>query len=356
MKKQVPDAMTTYLLTGFSIHPKDGLAITKVPLQIRVQQPFHVSINLPYAVKRGEVVTVDCIIHSYSANDIEVEVNLLEENNEFEFVDKCNQKKVAIKPQEEVHAVFSIRPIKVGLITLNVSTLSAGAKDSVIKTLKVEHEGVRLFENKAVFIDLREKANIEPVDITVEIPDDAIPDSIQVNVKCCGDLLAGTIQNLDQLIRLQCSCGEQNMINLVPQALILNYLKNTNQLTDELENSIKKIMNVGYQRQLKFKRQDGSFSPFGTADNEGSTWLTAFAAISFKKIADYIHIEENIIENALKWLTEAQTARGNFNELGSIYHKEMQMGASNGVALTSCVLIAFIVNKVCQLHGLVHVQ
>lgn len=348
--------MTTYLLTGFSIDPKHGLAITKVPLQIRVQQPFHVSVHLPHAAKRGEVVTVDCIIHSYSANDIDVEINLLEENNDFEIVDKCNKKKVAIKPSEKVHAIFSIRPIKVGLITLTVSTLSAGAKDSLNKTLHVEHEGVRLFENKAVFIDLREKSNIEPVDVTVDIPDDAVPDSIQVNVKCCGDLLAGTIQNLNQLIRLQCSCGEQNMINLVPQALMLDYLKKTNQLTDELDSSIKNIMNVGYQRQLKFKRQDGSFSPFGTADKEGSTWLTAFAAISFKKIADHIHIEENIIENALKWLTEAQTARGNFNELGSIYHKEMQMGASNGVALTSCVLIAFILNKVCRRHGLAHVH
>lgn len=341
--------MSNYVLTGFSIDPINGLAITKAPLKLCVQQQFHVSVHLPCAVKRGEDVTVKCLIHSYAPNDIEVELSLLNDNNEFEFVDQCNKKKVAIKPQETVRALFSIHPTKVGLIALKVSASSSVANDCVTKTLNVEYEGVPLFENKAVFIDLREKSEIDPVDVEVDIPDDALPDSIHIKIKCCGDLLAGTIQNLEQLIRLQCSCGEQNMINLLPQVAILNYLKNTNQLTDEIANPIMKIIDVGYQRQLRFRRKDGSFSPFGEADKEGSTWLTAFVATSFKKVADYMHIEDYIIKNALEWLTEAQTARGDFNELGSIYHKEVQMGAANGVALSACVLIAFIVNKVCTL-------
>lgn len=347
VKKQVPDAMTTYILTGFSIDPINGLAITKAPLKLSVQQQFYVSVNFPYAVKIGEIVTVKCLLHSHSENVIDVEINLLNEKNEFEFVDKCNQKKITIKPQEKVHSLFSIRPTKVGLITLKAMVLSPVGNDCIIKTLHVEHEGVPIFENKAVFIDLREQSTFEAVDISVDIPDDALPDSIHVEIKCMGDLLAGTIQNLEQLIRWQCGCGEQNMINLVPQAVIFNYLKSTNQLTDEIEMKIKKVIDVGYQRQLRFKRSDGSFSPFGEADKEGSTWLTAFIATSFKKLANFIHVDEHIIANALKWLTEAQTVRGNFNELGSVYHKEIQMGASNCVALTACVLIAFIVNKVC---------
>ena len=32
-------------------------------------------------------------------------------------------------------------------------------------------------------------------------------------------------------------------------------------------------LEVGYQRQLNFKHDDGSFSAFGKKDKSGSTWL-----------------------------------------------------------------------------------
>lgn len=358
----MPDSLTTWILTGFSIDPINGLAITKKPCELIVQQQFHISLNLPYSVKRNEIVTVPCSVFNYLPKDIEAEIILENEHNEFEFVDSAvndqiypeimkqqnRKKKLTIRSQDALNACFTIRPIKVGVISLKVSAVSSDASDCVIKTLNVECEGVPQFINKAVYIDLRERSQIDPVDVQIEIPKIALPDSTRIEITCVGDLLGGTIKNLQHLIRLPCGCGEQNMLGFVPNIVVLNYLKNTHQLTAEIEAKAKKYMEIGYQRELRYKHKDGSFSAFGEDDKSGSTWLTAFVARSFRQAAEHVTIQDENINESLKWLSKTQTNDGSFVEKGTICHKEMQSGASNGVALTAYVLTAFLVNKVCS--------
>lgn len=348
------------MLTGFSIDPINGFALTKAPSELCVQQKFHISLNLPYSVKRGEIITIPCSIFNYMPCKIEAEIVFENEHNDFEFVDspkgvefdcevakqKSRKKTLIIAPEDALNVSFTIRPTKVGPIPLKVSALSSIASDCVVKTLNVECEGVTQFVNKAIFVDLRNSSQFEPVNVPIEIPENALPDSTRIEITCVGDLLGGTIQNLEKLIRLPFGCGEQNMLNFVPNIVILNYLTNTQQLTDEIEAKAKRFMITGYQRELDYKHKDGSFSAFGESDKSGSTWLTAFVARSFRQATDHIHIESNIIEDALKWLSNVQAADGSFPEKGSICHKEMQGGSSNGVALTAYVLTAFLVNKV----------
>lgn len=336
-----------------------GLGITKTPLKLCVQQQFLVSLNLPYSVKRGEVLTIPCSVFNYLQNDIEAEVTLENEHNEFDFVDAAvdetiypeimkvqyRKKKLTVRSEDAVNAFFTIRPTKVGVISLKVSALSSTASDCVVKTLNVECDGVPQFVNKAVFIDLRDKSQIDPLDLTIDFPDTALPDSHRIEISCVGDLLGGTIKNLQQLIRLPYGCGEQNMLNFVPNIVVLNYLKNTLQLTDEIEAKAKKFMEIGYQRELSYKHKDGSFSAFGESDKMGSTWLTAFVARSFQQASDHILIGNDIVDEALKWLSGMQSSDGSFKEKGNVFHKEMQSGSSDGVALTAYVLTAFLVNK-----------
>lgn len=62
------------------------------------------------------------------------------------------------------------------------------------------------------------------------------------------------------------------MLNFVPNIVVLDYLTNLNQLTPEIEGKTKKYMESGYQRELTYKHDDGSYSAFGKSDKSGSTW------------------------------------------------------------------------------------
>lgn len=154
-----------------------------------------------------------------------------------------------------------------------------------------------------------------------------------------------TIKNIDSLIRMPYGCGEQNMLNFVPNIVVLDYLTNLKQLTPELEAKTKKFMESGYQRELTYKHPDGSYSAFGKSDSSGSTWLTAFVARSFNQASKYILVDQEIIAQALEWLSAQQASNGSFPEVGKVSHKAMQGGAANGIALTAYTLITFLENR-----------
>ena len=351
LSKTVPDSLTSWVLTGFSIDPVNGLGLTKAPKNLKVFQPFFVSLNLPYSLKQGEKVSIPCAIFNYLDTDIEAKVTLFNEHDEFEFVEEgesnaSRTKQIAITSNNGASASFVIKPTRVGQISIKVTATSPLAGDGILRLLNVEPEGVTQFENKAVFVDLRDKTSLDAERIQIELPEDRVPDSTHIEVSCIGDILGGTIKNLQNLIRLPCGCGEQNMLNFVPNIVVWNYLKNTNQLTTEVETKLKKFTEIGYQRELKYKHRDGSFSVFGRYDKSGSTWLTAFVAKAFRQAASFVAVEEKIIEEALDWLAKTQTPDGAFPEKGSIFYKEMQGGSSNGVALTAYTLTAFLESKV----------
>lgn len=182
----------------------------------------------------------------------------------------------------------------------------------------------------------------------VELPSHTgiLTDTLKIHVNCVGNLFAAAIKNLNKLIRLPSGCGEQNMLNFVPNIVMLRYLKAIGQLRPDINRKAILYTEKGYQRQLTYRHSDGSFSAFGKSDKTGSTWLTAFVAKSFQQAAAFIDIDEAAIDAALKWLAQKQNADGSFTEIGSISYKSMQGGAGKGVALTAYVLIAFLEHKV----------
>ena len=52
--------------------------------QLQVFRPFFVSLNLPYAVKRGEVVGIQCVVFNYHDRDLIADVTL-EHQGDLEF-------------------------------------------------------------------------------------------------------------------------------------------------------------------------------------------------------------------------------------------------------------------------------
>lgn len=336
-----------------------GLGLTKTSRQLEVFQPFFVSLNLPYSIKRGEILSIPVAVYNYMDNDVDAEITIHNNDSDFDFIDfsspsmndtiaKADSERkamVLIAANHGGSTSFQIRPKKIGPISIKVSATSPMAGDSIVQILHVEPEGVPTFKNKVLFIDLNEASSLEST-LTVDgITDETILDSLKIDVNCVGDLLSGTIKNLNKLIRLPSGCGEQNMLNFVPNIVILRYLKAVGQLKPQIERKVKLYTEKGYQRQLTYRHSDGSFSAFGKSDKSGSTWLTAFVAKSFRQAASFIDVDENVIADALKWLSEKQNGDGGFHEVGTVSHKAMQGGASSGIALTAYVLTVFLENR-----------
>lgn len=259
-------------------------------------------------------------------------------------VELFRRKSIGIKAGSGSSLSFMIQPKKVGPIVIKVTATSPTAGDGIEMPLLVVPEGVPQFINEAIMVDLTQANSFDQV-LNLKVPKNAIPDSTKIEVAVMGDPLGSTTKNIDKLIQMPSGCGEQNMILLVPNIVVLDYLTKINALPDDLKGKALKHMESGYQRQMTYKHTDNSFSAFGESDPKGSVWLTAFVARYFRKASKYIDVDDKIINGCLDWLAENQAANGSFPEVGQVSHKDMQGGAGGGIALTAYVLLTFLENK-----------
>uniref|UniRef100_A0A3Q2YC84 Alpha-macroglobulin receptor-binding domain-containing protein n=1 Tax=Hippocampus comes TaxID=109280 RepID=A0A3Q2YC84_HIPCM len=184
----------------------------------------------------------------------------------------------------------------------------------------------------------------EPVEknISLLMPEMFVAASARAAVSALGDLMGQAIKNLDQLLAMPYGCGEQNMLLFAPNIFILNYLKSTDQLTAEILDKATHFLESGYQRELTYKHDDGSYSAFGKSDASGNTWLTSFVMKSFGGARPYIFVDPKHILDAKKWFYSKQGSDGCIRSVGKLFHNGMKGGVSDDVSLTAYIVAALL--------------
>ncbi|GMS92544.1 hypothetical protein PENTCL1PPCAC_14719, partial [Pristionchus entomophagus] len=366
----VPDTITSWITSAFAINENSGLGIAPTTSKLRVFRPFFIRLNLPYSVKRGEQFALQTQIFNYMDAEQDVTVTLKHEDGSgFEFLNRDgstvngsqsggqNTRTITVPGGGVSKAVyFPILPTKIGNIRLNVEARSAAAGDAVDIPLLVEPEGYRVDRNVPIVIDLTNTSTFSRT-IAFEWPTDVVEGSKYAKVEVIGDIMGPMLSNLDNLVQMPYGCGEQNMLNFVPNIVVLRYLKATNRGDATLEAKAIAYMQAGYQRELTYKRSDNSFSAFGNSDANGSTWLTAFVVRAFTEAKSYIFIDETIITNSIAFLNSQQMESGAFAEHGQVIHKDMQGGATGGgVTISAYVLLAMLENNITNDRAVAYVE
>uniref|UniRef100_A0A914DPR9 Uncharacterized protein n=1 Tax=Acrobeloides nanus TaxID=290746 RepID=A0A914DPR9_9BILA len=365
---KAPDTITSWVASAFAVNENSGLGVAPTTSKLKIFRPFFARLNLPYAVKRGEKFALQVLVFNYLENEQDVTVTLKhEENAGFDFLQKdgsikkskqdksYNVRLVSVPGGGISKAVyFPIVPTQIGMVKLSIVAQSAQAGDAVEERLRVEPEGYRVERNVPVVIDLTNtdasSGNGSQFSRSIEMhfPNDVVDGSKKARIDVIGDIMGPVLANIERLVQMPFGCGEQNMITLVPNIVVLRYLKATQRASPQLEAKAVKFMESGYQRELTYKRDDNSFAAFGQSESHGSTWLTAFVVRSFKQASQFIFVDENILQKSIAFLNaQQQQENGAFAERGEVHHKDMQGGASEGgLALTAYVLIALLENHV----------
>ncbi|TMW41505.1 hypothetical protein DOY81_013417, partial [Sarcophaga bullata] len=84
---EIPDTVTTWRITAFTNNDITGFGIVNKPTDITTIQPLFISLNLPYSVKRGEIISIPVTIFNYLNQTVDVEVVLYNDEQEFYFME-----------------------------------------------------------------------------------------------------------------------------------------------------------------------------------------------------------------------------------------------------------------------------
>ncbi|KAJ1347540.1 hypothetical protein KIN20_002615 [Parelaphostrongylus tenuis] len=251
---------------------------------------------------------------------------------------------------------FPIVPTEIGMVKLIVTAQATQAGDGVEEPLRVEPEGYRVDRNAPVVIELKNDDDFEKV-VPLLWPNDVVKGSQKAHFELIGDIMGPVLSKIDDLVRMPYGCGEQNMLNFVPNIVVLRYLKATSRADPAIEAKAMKYMEAGYQRELNYRRLDNSFSAFGESDKSGSTWLTAFVVRSFAQARPYIFVDASVLTKSIAFLNGQQMETGAFAEHGEVHHKDMQGGASEGgIGLTAYVVVALLENGIRNDNGIAFLE
>ncbi|KAM8953042.1 CD109 antigen-like [Pelodytes ibericus] len=348
----VPNTITSWDASAFVISEDLGLAVTKEPVELEVFQSFFISLNLPYSVTRGEQFILEVIVFNYLEENLKVTL-ILEASDSFEIIvpkpdvsNAANQKDVVVPSQDGKTVLFPIKPQKLGEIPITVKATSSVASDVKTQNIIVKAEGVKHYYSKTEVFHVDGTGDVtQNVSKTFSFtfPSDTVQGSEEAVVTVIGDLLGPSIDGLESLIQMPCGCGEQNMINFAPNIYVLQYLTATNQLKADIRTKAISFMQQGYQRELSYKRLDGSFSAFGQSDSSGSTWLSAFVFRCFLQARPFIYISPAILDQTVQWLVQYQDLNtGIFSEPGRVIHTELQGGLNGPITLTAYILTSLL--------------
>ncbi|XP_053870605.1 alpha-2-macroglobulin-like protein 1 [Malaclemys terrapin pileata] len=346
----VPDTITEWKAgmfctaeVGFGLSPMATFTAFK---------PFFVELALPYSVIQGEAFALKATVFNYLRQCIKVRVTLAESVQFQVQAGEDGAYTSCLCADEEKTFQWEVTASSLGEVNVTVSTealrteelcgtevavmLAQGRVDTVIKPLLVQPGGI--LEEKAHSSLLCQEASEE---ISLQLPANVLAGSERAYVTV-HDIMATALQNIDRLLDMSDDDGEENMVWFAPNIYTQQYLEKTGQLSPEIRDKAQGFLRRGYQRELLYKHNDGSYSAFRKSNATGNTWLTAFVLKSFGQARSYISIDEKHLEDALRWLQRHQRKTGCFRSVGKLLNKALQGGVVDELSLSAYITVVLL--------------
>eukprot|EP00117_Sycon_ciliatum_P025588 scpid10737/ scgid21208/ Complement C3; Complement C3 beta chain; Complement C3 alpha chain; C3a anaphylatoxin; Complement C3 gamma chain len=342
----LPDTITTWSMQAVAVHNAFPLAIPK-ELQFTVHKEFFLEVHLPSTLTHKEQFELRVTLHSRSARPQPFDVYLV---GSWKYCSQAGSggrsgnASIIVPREGTISLTFVITPLVTGDIEIGVQAIGKSPQESdyVTRMIHVKPSGVRITDQCDSFPIVLRQGNSFEQEFNLTLPGNQLPSTSTAMIKVSGNVLShlSQLDGVDDMLEMPYGCGEQNMMRFSINVFVLRYLSRTcaPESTGQALNRLVKhkalmYMRTGYQRQLNFQRDDGSFSAFGNKDKSGSTWLTAFVAKSFcavdASMRQDIPIDDTVIEKALLWLKSHRTHAGGFYEAGDVID-ECIMGGAGG--------------------------
>jgi hypothetical protein len=297
---KMADSITTWRLTSMASSLTGTLG--SGTSSIKVFQDFFVDIDLPVTLTQNDQVSIPIAIYNYLPGTQDVRLKLTEEPW-FELVDDIPEKVVTLTSGQVDVVYFTLKFKTIGWHKLTVHAYGSEMSDAIARTIEVLPDGkqVELTWNG------RLSGDIEQV---VMIPQEAIEEASKIIVKVYPGIFSQIVEGLDSILRMPSGCFEQTSSTTYPNILVLDYMKQTGQITPEVQMKAEGFINTGYQRLLSYEVQDGGFEWFGNAP--AHKILTAYGLMEFFDMAQVHDVDPNVIARTQDWLISQQESDGSW--------------------------------------------
>jgi hypothetical protein len=200
---------------------------------------------------------------------------------------------------------FTVIVQDVGWHGLTVLGYGSELSDAVRRTVEVVPDGKEFREGRSDRLG-------EAVTRTVTIPAEAIDGASRLFVKVYPGLMSQAVEGLDSILRIPNGCFEQTTCSAWPNIMVLNYLRESGQLTPEIELKARDYVNQSYQRILTFECPSGGFN-WWVGDDPGNAILAAMALMMFSDAEQCVDLDMDVKGRTENFLISQQLPDGSWS-------------------------------------------
>ncbi len=305
----MPDAITTWRITTFASSSHGELG--SVLAQLRVFQDFFVDVDLPVALTEGDEISIPVALYNYLPGDQEIRL-VLQKEDWFDILEGPEIVRQLARDEVNV-AYFPIRVKKLGYHSILVRAYGEVKSDAIKRNVAVLPDG-KLYE------DIVSDRLTDRVIKKITFPANSIEGANWLGLKIFPGIFSQVVEGLDKLLGVPFGCFEQTTSVTYPNILILNYLRQTEQIKPETEMTAEEYISLGYQRLVTFEVQGGGFSWFG--DAPANKILTAYGLMEFNDMSRVYEIDQRVIDRTVQWLKDQQNKDGSWSPDLQYLHAE----------------------------------
>ncbi|XXX82437.1 MG2 domain-containing protein [Sorangium sp. So ce134] len=294
------DSITEWRLSALA-NSADG-KLGGVQSGFKVFQDFFVDVSFPATLTRGDEVEFPIAVYNYLETPQTVDLTL--EPGSWYTALGATSSRVSLAPGEVRGVRFPVRVNTVGVNSLTVTARGTEGADAVARTVRVVPDGKPFAESKSGMIETGSVTH------GLSFPDGAVPGSNQLYLEVYPAFLSQVVSGMDSMLQVPSGCFEQTTSTTWPNVLVTQYMKQTGQITPEIQMKAESLISAGYQRLLTFEHAGGGFSWFGEQDGHPYLSVTAFGVMEFADMIKVHAVDEAMLARTVAWLAGQQKADG----------------------------------------------
>ncbi|HEY8184729.1 MAG TPA: MG2 domain-containing protein [Pyrinomonadaceae bacterium] len=299
LKFKLADNITTWKMSviGSTEDGEMGTAET----EIKAFQPFFVEHDPPRVLTEGDQISLPIVLRNYLERSQTVDLEIKPENW-FTLKGPARQRANvpagdAVRQTFDLQAVASVKDGK-----QRVTASGPEASDSIEKPVTVHPDGEEKTQTASdVFGDAGT--------LTMNLPPSVIPGSTRAELKIYPSLMGHVVESVEGILERPHGCGEQTISSTYPSLLVLRRNKHIPS-DSRLNAKAQRYAQLGYQRLLNYRTEDGGFSYWGRG--EADLALTAYALRFLHDAKEFIPVDDEVIKGAREWLFKRQLVDGSW--------------------------------------------
>jgi uncharacterized protein YfaS (alpha-2-macroglobulin family) len=199
---------------------------------------------------------------------------------------------------------------KIGEGDLTISFKSCGLGDAFTQHIKIAPKG---FPVKATL-----SSQDKEKEFTFE-PKKMVKGSLKIKFTAFPNVVSDLMKGVAGILSEPYGCFEQTSCTAYPNAMVLDYLKNTDSGDDKTMAYATDLLDRGYKRLTTFEAPDKGYEWFGA--NPGHEGLTAYGIMEFtdmKKAGE--KVDQGMLDRTANWLLSHKDGNGGFRREQHAYH------------------------------------